>query len=157
MRTETVNGVFSFPVPDDFETMTEEQLRKYYSTTENLVGFYRKEDNSMINVGFTPKKLLLSMMFSAEDILKTYDAGFSKRLNNYTRTGRITAVIAGMTCPGMSFEYNTQLENVPMKAEVWSIKHKGAFYAVIFIVRRTDGQDLEKLSAGVLPYIRFEE
>ena len=157
MRTETVNNEFSFPVPDNFEPMSEEHLKKQYSTTENLVGFYRKEDNAMINVGFVPKKLLLSMMFSAKDIIKNYDSGFSKRLKNYVRTDELSKEIGGIVCPGMSFEYTTQLENVPMKAEVYSIKHKGAFYAVIFIVRSTSGDDLQKLSAEVLPNITFEE
>ena len=156
MRTETVNGSFSFPVPDSFEPMSEEQLRRFYSVTDNLVGFYRREDNSMINVGFVPKKLLVSMMFSAKDIIRNYDAGFSKRLNSYRKTQELTRGIAGRQCPGMSFEFCTQLENVPMKAEVYSVKHKGAFYAVIFIVRR-ENDDLQKLSAEVLPHITFEE
>ena len=157
MRTEIINKVFGIQIPDDFAPMTEEELRKHYSTTENLVGFYRTQDNAMINVGFVPKKLLMSMMFSAKDIIKNYDAGFSKRLRDYSKTGELSKEISGVNCPGMSFEYTTIHENVPMKAEVYSIKHKGAFYAVIFIVRRTDSEDLQKLADDVLSHITFEE
>lgn len=153
MKTETVNGAFRFNVPDGFEPMTEEQLRRHYSTTENLVGFLRSEDGAMINVGFAPKRFPVSMLFSAKDIIKNYDAGFSKRLNSYKRTDEHSREICGITCPGMSFEYSTLHENVPMKAEVYSVKHKGAFYAIIFIVRRTGGDDLERLAEEVLPGI----
>ena len=107
----------------------------------------------MINVGFAPKRFLVSMLFSAKDIIKNYDAGFSKRLNSYKRTDEHSREICGITCPGMSFEYSTLHENVPMKAEVYSVKHKGAFYAIIFIVRRTGGDDLERLAEEVLPGI----
>ena len=156
MRTETVNGSFSFPVPDGFDTMSREQLKKFFSSTENLVGFYRRSDNSMISVGFAPKKLLVSMMFSSKDIIKNYDRGFSQRLKNYKKTEELTKEIAGFSCPGMGFEFSTQIENVPMKAEVYSVKHKGAFYGLIFIVRQTSADDLQRLSAEVLPHIRFE-
>ena len=156
MKNRTVNGVFSFSVPDGFEDMTAEELRKFYSTTENLTGYYHKATNSMINVGFVPKKGLVSMLFSAKDIIKGFDSGYSKRLDNYEKTGDITRTVAGVSCPGMSFTYTTKLESVPVSAEVVTIKHKGAFYTVIFFVRSSGGPDLQKLSSEVLSTISFK-
>ena len=157
MRTEQINGELCFPVPDGFERMEQERLRRMYPTTENLVGFSRREDNAMINVGFAPKKVLASLILSPKDVIRNYDRSFSKRLSQYRRTGTLSATIAGSLCPGMSFEFNTLHENVPMKAEVYSMKHKGAFYAVVFMERAGNSEDLQKLSAAVLPEIRFAE
>ena len=156
MKNRTVNGTFSFSVPDDFEDMSEEQLRKFYSTTEGLTGYYHTETNSMINVGFVPKKGLVSALFSAKDIIKSYDAGYSRRLENYEKTGDITRTAAGEKCVGMSFSYTTKSEHVPVSAEVVTIKHKGAFYTVIFSVKKDSTTDLQKLSSEVLSTVRFE-
>ena len=155
MRTENIGGI-SFPVPDDLKNMSEEQLKRYFSVTENLAGFYRQSDNTMMAVGYTPKKLLVSMFFSAKDIVKNYDRGFSGRLRNYKRTGELSREIAGSLCPGISFEFSTQHENVPMKSEVYSVKHKGAFYGIIFIAKQKGG-DTEKLASEVIPHITFKE
>ena len=155
MRNEEIGG-FTFPVPDDFDSMTDEQLRKFFSVTENLVGFYRKSDNTMISVGYAPKKLLTSLLFSTKDIIKNYNNGFSKRLNSYKKTGELTKEIAGTACPGMSFEFCTLHENVPMKAEVYSIKHKRAFYCLILIARQNGGE-IERIASEVIPHITFEE
>ena len=155
MRKETI-GKLSISVPDSFESMSAEQLRRYFSVTENLIGFYRAGDNTMISVGCTPKRLLTSLLFSAGDVIKSYDSSFSKRLRNYKRTGEISREIAGTVCPGMSFEFSTQHEDVPMKAEVYSVKHKGTFYGLIFIARKTGGCDIEKLVSEIIPHIVFE-
>lgn len=154
MKQATVNNAFTLTYPDSFEEMSEEELKRYFSTEKNRWGVFDAERHVILSVSWS-KAGFFSFMSDAEAVMIPMEARLKRSLINYTRLDGFKTKLLKKKGYGIKFRYRTNGANIYQIGDFRTIKYKGKFYTFQYIGRRiTDEEchpDFEQMLESVTP------
>lgn len=108
---ETINGELAITLPDGFEPMSPNELKRLYTTdTEAIYGFRDEDRHIVIVVTWNVSNRLFTKIASVKDIAKRVEKAQARAMkgSGYRPDGFFDTTIAGQIARGVRFGYTTQ-------------------------------------------------
>lgn len=140
MNTAKINNEINLTYPDSFQEMSEESLKRYYSSAENRWGVYDADRHIVLSVSWD-KAGFFRAMTDAESYMIEVEATLCRSLLNYQRLTSYKLKIGSKKAQGIRFEYRVRDSVSIHVSDVVVFKYKKHFYAVQFIMRQTKASE----------------
>lgn len=134
MNKVKVNNVINLTYPDGFKEMGDEDLTKYFRSSENRWGVYNADEHIILSVSWTKAGLLTD----AEMMLIDIESRLCRNLLNYQRISSFKTKVANKKAYGIRFEYRVNDARIVQVADMVVFKFKNQFYAVHYITRKAN-------------------
>lgn len=134
MNKVKINNVINLTYPDGFKEMGEEELTKYFRSSENRWGVYKADEHIILSVSWTKAGLLSD----AEMMLIDIESRLCRNLLNYQRISSFKTKVASKKAYGIRFEYRVNEARIVQVADMIVFKVKNQFYAVHYITRKAN-------------------
>ncbi len=148
MQAFTVNGELELELDDSFEQMSEAQLKKMFTNTENKTGFYSADEHIALAVCWT-EPTVLALIADAKGVAGRAEMSFRERLRDYDPGEESVCRLCGKKAFRKAYSYTADDEDIRQDGELTVVKHKKRFYAVYAAARAENAEANERLLADI--------
>ena len=150
MNEKILNGELKLLYPTEFEEMTEEEFKKYFTKSTNRWGVIDHEGHFMVSVGWTNQLGLMSFMTDVKSVLAPFEKNMRKTLTDYQRTGELHAEICSGRASGFTFEFTANDKPVRQYGNIMALKVKKRYYIVTASTGNTDNLYRRQVFDGIV-------
>ena len=149
MEKTIINNELTLTRPEGYHIMSDDELKKYFGTTNRIVGIYSSDDHSIISVSWT-KPGFLNRLTSAESLVSGNENCMIRRIKKYNRIVELHTEVASQKAYGIKFEYTAIDKDVEQYGEMISFRCKNKFYVVTYTSRSSLAEQNNKVFESVL-------
>ena len=133
---KTVSGELAFAYPEYLDTMTADEVKKYFCDQTNRMGLRSVERHMIVSVSNTKPKLVLYLT-DAKSVVGGAERSMKRNLKNYRRIDKRMLYVASKKACSVSFEYTASDPPVEQVGELVVFRVKNKFYSIYYVSRKS--------------------
>lgn len=155
MTSEKINGAFTLEIPEGFEVMSSEDLRKLYQNENaDRWGMWDRERHILITVAWQRVNALLSFLADIKSVAKRNEQLIAKGYanNDYKMEGFFSSSAGNIHMEGYRFSYT--LQGIPQKSETLLMKLEKNIYSITCVRRAENAEECADVFPAVIASLK---
>ena len=144
MKTAIFDKTISLEYPDDFNEMSEEEIRKFFGGDLLRFGVRNVEKHVILSAAKTNKSFL-NVFASPKSVLAGAENNLRNNLKNYNRLESFETELLSKKGNAIRFSYSAIDQDVKQFCEMAVVKYKKEFYVTYCLSRLEDKEENEEV------------
>lgn len=132
MKKTIINNEISCAYPDCCLPMTGDDLKRYFSCTDNRVGFRSEERHFAISAAWS-KPGIINFLTDSASVIRGAERNMKKNLPDYKNTETYRFKVGSQNAFGIRFEYTATDKPIIQSGELAVFRYKKKFYSFYYI------------------------